>query len=175
MITSYTEYTNLEESFINKLKQFIIDNYINDYLHLAVKNSQCFAICKKTKFPMTIPFIYINYNYDYFLTLDVCYYKKSYLFLKYTNENKNDIFKDLKDILDNFYEKFNLDTISNIRNYPIIKIDKYIEYLHKILPNKENYKDFINNVYKQPLYKKLKPLFDKEFSYLLNAKNFDLI
>lgn len=183
MITKYKEYIKesvydnepLNNSFIEEIFNFIKDNYINEYLHLAIRNERCFAICMKTKFPMTIPFIYIKYNDEYLLSLDVTYYSRNLYFKTYNNDTKYLIFKDIKDVLDNFYEKFKLIEISNVRNYPIIKIDKYIEYLHKILINKDVYKDFMDNVYKESLYKKLKPIFDKEFDYLLQAKNFDLI
>ena len=168
--------------------QFLYQEYIKNNKFLTFEYYNPAILVLQTVFPNNrkLPLLYIEKKYDYILydniSLELIYFEKLYFNKRYVNDKSSTnnyieyIFYDIKSILDNLYkdERFKK-YMSAVRNIPIIKIDKYIEYLHSILSIGDNYADFIKNVYNNPFYSDLKDLFDKEFNYLKDANNFDLI
>ena len=191
MITNYNTYikeSKISISFLTEIQKFLYQEYIKNNKFLTFEYYNPTTLVLQTVFPNNrkLPLLYIEKKYDYILydniSLELIYFEKLYFNKRYVNDKSSTnnyieyIFYDIKSILDNLYkdERFKK-YMSAVRNIPIIKIDKYIEYLHSILSIGDNYADFIKNVYNNPFYSDLKDLFDKEFNYLKDANNFDLI
>lgn len=180
MIINYNTYINEKNTF-NVFKSHIEDIFKKyDYLRIEIDTETIYVEDVDTDDGV----IGIYYKENSFKTT---FHIANFKIKEYENSNIKKFNKNLQYNIDNYYEilKTNEKVISSltenpyfITSIPIFDIEKYCDYIVYSYQNinREILNEFIESVYNiKTRYSDIIEYFNSKYSYIVNAKNFDLI